>query len=161
VLKCKVDMSKVIKLYRKSIKHNRTFKILSSINGNNNCNSIKLGLLEFRKLGERNLFLNINKFKVDFLTGAKVTRKVLNLVKYSGVLLNPWNFINLNEKNLEGNSINVINLKVKPNLLLVKGMESKNYQLRLWKHWKNLKKNRMYKVANWSFNYKKQNLINS
>ena len=83
-------MRKIIKLSRKTIKNNRTYKILSVLNNNSKIAITKLGLLEFKKSGEHNLYLNINAFLVDFLNGAVVTKKLLSSSKYCNLLQSPW-----------------------------------------------------------------------
>jgi hypothetical protein len=84
-------MYKIIKLFKTSIKHNRTYKIIRVLQGNNINNKLKLGSIEYKKTKQQLLFLNINAFKMDFIKGVNIkSDKFLKIIKYSGVLSTPW-----------------------------------------------------------------------
>lgn len=86
-------MNKIIKLSRKSIKNNRIYKIMSDLGVSSKISNKKLGLLEYKKSGEQNIFLNVNGFFIDFLKGSIITKKLLSNFKHGGLLKSSWSFI--------------------------------------------------------------------
>lgn len=83
-------MSKFIKLERKSVRGNRVFKLLSLEGLQLKAASKKLGTLEYKKGGEKQLFLNVNQFSYDFLKGSAISKRLLSAVKHSGLIKSPW-----------------------------------------------------------------------